>query len=195
MTQRISRRGGHGRARSEHGFILVVGLLFLIVLTLLSVAMFRSFGLRERIAGNTLDKLRAFEAAQSALQHAEWWLGQGIGIGTGLACSGVRDGNDVSAMTICSDALSNPMQLPWPARTDYLPPGMVVSTAGGVAPNGDINYHAKPGLHISYLGVGPDGLSQLYRVSAFGYGGNPDSAAVVRSTYQIQTGVKDLGGL
>ena len=67
-------------------------------------------------------------------------------------------------------------------------------SCGGIASSGDINYQAKPGLHISYLGLSPDGLSELFQVSAFGYGGNPDTMAVVQSTYQMTTGVKPLDG-
>jgi type IV pilus assembly protein PilX len=183
------------KARGDRGFILVAGLLFLIVLTLLSLAMFRSFGLQERIAGNTRDKERAFEAAQSALQYGEWWLGQGNGIGTGVTCSGVINGNDLTAMKICSNANSTPAALPWSNRADYLPPNMTVASGGGLATSGDINYQAKPGMYINYLGLTPDGLAQLYQVTAFGYGGNSDTAAVVQSTYQVKSGVKDLGGL
>ena len=65
--------------RADRGYTLVVGLLLLVVLTLFAIGMFRSFGLQEKIAANTRDKQRALEAAQSALQYGEWWLGQGNG--------------------------------------------------------------------------------------------------------------------
>lgn len=183
-----------GTRAHRRGFIMVVSLLILVVLTLLALAMFRSFGLLERIAGNTRDKQRAFEAAESALQYGEWWLGQGHG-GMGANCAGVVDGNTLGDMRVCANALANPTNLPWPSRTEYLPPGMTVSAGGGVTSEGDINYQAKPGLYIHYLGLSPDGLAQLYQVTGYGYGGNADTAAVVQSTYQMKTGVKDLGGL
>ena len=182
--------------RRSRGFVLIVGLLYLVVLTLLSIAMFRSFGLQERIAGNTRDKQRAFEAAQSALQYGEWWLGQGNG-SSGITCTGVVNGNVVTSMRVCSNALVDPVTTwPWPVRTEYVPPNMTVAVGGGVvALGGDINYQAKPGLYLSYLGLTPNGLAQLYQVTAFGSGGNADTAAIVQSTYQIKAGVKDLGGL
>lgn len=194
MSKHRSRRAHVRAPYKNRGFILIVGLLFLLVLTLLSIGMFRSFGLQERIAGNTRDKQRAFESAQSALQYGEWWLGQGNG-GTGTNCAGVINGNVMTSMLVCSNPLTTPVSLPWAARTDYLPPSMTVAIGGGIATTGDINYQAKPGLYMNYLGLTPDGLAQLYRVTAFGYGGNADTAAVVQSTYQIKTGVKDLGGL
>ena len=170
------------RPATSRGFILIVGLFFLVILTMLSIAMFRSFGLQERIAGNTRDKQRAFEAAQSALQYGEWWLGQGNG-GTGAICAGVTNGNVMTSMRVCSNALATPTTLPWTIRTDYQPPQMAVAAGGGVvSAGGDINYQAVPGLYISYLGLSPNG--SLYQVTAFGYGGNANTAAIVQSTYR-----------
>lgn len=176
----------------QGGFVLVTALLFLLAIALLGLAMMRSFGLNERIAGNTRDKLRAFSVAQSALQYGEWWLTQGDA-GPAAACAGV---SPVTGMSICETPLADPAQLPWAAHVDYQPPGLSVSSSGGVAASGDINFRAMPGLHISHLGPTPDGTGQLYRVSAFAYGGDPNTAAVVQSTYRLSSGgVKDLGGL
>ena len=183
-----------GARAHRRGFIMVVSLLILVVMTLLALAMFRSFGLQERIAGNTRDKQRAFEAAESALQYGEWWLRQGNG-GSGASCAGAVDGNTLTNMRVCSNALSNPADLPWDNRTEYVPPRMTVSAGGGVTSAGDVNYAGKPGLYVQYLGLSPDGLTLLYQVNGYGYGGNADTASVVQSTYQMKSGVKDLGGL
>ena len=178
-------------APRQRGFVMIVGLLLLVVLTVLSISMFRSFGLQEKIAGNTLEKQRALQAAQSALQYGEAWLKQG-GAGTGAACSAVTNANVLSQMQVCSSALANPATLPWAVRADYLPPGMTVASGGGLSNSGDINYQAEPGLYISYMGLSPDGKALLYQVSAFGYGGSATSAAVVQSTYQVTSGNKPL---
>ena len=103
---------------------------------------------------------------QSALQYGEWWLGQGNG-STGANCSGVLNANTLSQMQVCSNMLTAPTTLPWSARADYLPPNMTVATGGGIAASGDINYNAKPGLSIGYLGLSPDGKSLLYQVLGF----------------------------
>ena len=195
MSKHVPARAHSRRPSASSGFILIVGLFFMVILTLLSIAMFRSFGLQERIAGNTRDKQRSFEAAQSALQYGEWWLGQGNG-GTGINCTGVVNGNVLTSMRVCSNGLTTPTNLPWSVRTDYQPPQMAVASGGGLAAiGGDINYQAMPGLYMSYLGITPNGLAQLYQVTAFGYGGNVNTAAIVQSTYQIKSAVKDLGGL
>ena len=166
----------------ERGFVLIVAMLFLIVLTVLSVSMFRSYNLQERIAGNTRETERALEAAQSALQYGEWWLSQGNGT-TGSACSGVLNANTLSQMQVCATPQANPATLPWSARADYLPPNMGSPQAGGgTTSSGDINYY----------GLSTDGMSLLYQVSAFGYGGRQTTAAVVQSTYQVSGGNKPL---
>ena len=55
LRPRSPRRG----ARREAGFILVTGMMFLVVMTLLGLALFRSSGLLDRITANTRDKQRS----------------------------------------------------------------------------------------------------------------------------------------
>jgi type IV pilus assembly protein PilX len=171
-----------------------MGMMFMLMCTLLGLAMFRSFGLQERIAGNTRDKQRAFEAAQTALQYGEWWLRSGADV-TPVSCAApdVANGNSVAAMRVCNSELATPAQLPWPGRIDYQPPAMGVQGGGGVGAGGDVLYQGKPGLRMQYLGLTPEGTGFLYRVNAFAYGGNADTAAVVQSTYKLTSAVRDLG--
>ncbi|SOZ35715.1 pilus assembly PilX family protein [Cupriavidus neocaledonicus] len=190
---RFSASAGAGAA--PRGYVLIIGLLFLLILSLLSVTMFRGFGLQEKIAGNTREKQRAFEAAQGALQYGEWWLGQGNG-SAGAACNSVIDANDPANLQVCANALADPASLPWtPARAEYLPPSMRLATAGspGGLNGNDVNYARAPSLYIHYLGLSPDGLSMLFRVTGAGYGGSDGTAAVVQSTYQLGAGTRDLG--
>jgi len=60
----------------ERGIALVTSLLLLLIITILALSMFRSFGSLEKIAGNLREKDRALHAAESAQQYAEWWLTQ-----------------------------------------------------------------------------------------------------------------------
>lgn len=170
----------------ERGFILVMGTLFLVVLTLLCLAMFRNAVIQERIAGNTRDKQRAFEVAQSTLQYGEWWLGKG-NRGLGVACAGVADGNDTTQMRVCTMPFAVPPPDPslWVNRIEYLPPNLSVTNGGGgiSATTGDINYSGNPGLYIGYLGTTSSG-HYVYQVSAYARGGNPDTVALVQSTYE-----------
>jgi type IV pilus assembly protein PilX len=178
-------------AHRQQGFVLIIGLLFLVVLTLLSLSMFRSFNLQESIAGNTREKQRTFEAAQSALAYGEWWLSQGGS--TVSECAGINNASDITKMRVCNQPLIDPRTLPWVIRTDYQPPSMSVKLSGGIATGGDINYKAMPGFHISYMGVNAaNPQSLVYQVSGFGYGGSTTAATVVQSTYQLSIPHKPL---
>jgi type IV pilus assembly protein PilX len=184
--------------RRERGYTQIIALLLLLVLTLFAVGMFRSSGLQERIAAATRDKQRAVEAAQSALQYGEWWLQLNNG-GAAVNCTGmgVNSANTLANMRVCSTALATPTTLPWGVGLAYQPPAMTANGGGGMAgassPAGDINYAGMPGLYINYLGTDPTGLAQLYQVTAYGYGGDATTGAVVQSTYKITPGTKDLG--
>jgi type IV pilus assembly protein PilX len=191
-----SRRPRSGQA----GFVLITGLLFLVVLTMLGLAMFRSSGLMDRITANTRDKQRAFEASQSALQYAEWWIANGGG-GQGTPCNTpLVSGNTLANVHTCSNPLPADFAstLPFPSGFTYQPPGLnVVAGGGGMSATNakDVNYALLPGFYVEYLGLNSDGTRQFYQVTAYGSGGNADTASVVRSTYAVTTSVKPLDGL
>jgi type IV pilus assembly protein PilX len=180
-------------ARRQRGIVLVTGMLFLVIITLLALTLFRGSGLLERIASSTRDKQRSFENAQSALQYGEWWLGLGNG-GIGTPCSTLVSGSTVANVHVCTNALTSAAALPWSAGFTYAPPNYNVSTTGGQTASGDVNYYALPGFYIEYLGLSANLKSQLYRVTAYGYGGIAETGTVVRSTYQMTPKVVNLGG-
>ncbi len=184
----IARRPARARSR---GVILVVGLLFLLAITLLSLAMVRGVGLQEKTAGNTRDKERSFEAAQSALAFGEWWVASS-GHGT-FSVNCATPNRPINSIVICSNPLATPADAPWPAWTTYKPStDMNVAAGGGVGANGDVNYQAAPGLYISYIGQTPDSTGVLYRVTAFSGGGAYETLSVVQSTYKLETTIKNV---
>ena len=169
----------------QTGMVLVTSLLLLIVVTLLAVGMFRSFGLDEKIAGNVREKQRALGAAETAEQYAESWLAAGNG-NTGAACTGLVA---ASVGQVCTNLLATPTQVPWTAGVTYTPTvtsAMSVSQVGGQG-----TYYAAPTFYIAYLGATAQG--SIYQIDAAGYGGSVDTAAVVEATYLVSSGVKDLG--
>ncbi len=188
------------RSRRQHaGVVMVTCLFILLVITLLAVAMYRSTGLHEKIAGNTLEKERSFHAAESAVRYGEWWLAQDLR-GAGGACEGIVDGNTASNMRVCAAALATPAAVPWANRVSYAPPKLVVKPGGGLIAGsagvaGDVNYAGGPGLYIQYLGLGPDPRQSIYRVTGAAYGGVASTISVVQSTYAISARTLDLGGL
>jgi type IV pilus assembly protein PilX len=187
--------------KSQRGMVLVTSLLLLLVVTMLAVGMFRSMGLDEKIAGNMRDKQRALNAAETAEQFAENWLSQGNG-SNGIVCNSVVNAN-VNPPQVCSNQLQlnvpggNVAALPWmiggaAVGATYLP---AVTTSMNRTPGTPDYYSGTPIFYIAYLGVSPGGLGSVYQIDAAGFGGTANTAAVVESTFLVQSSVKDLGGL
>jgi type IV pilus assembly protein PilX len=174
----------------QDGMVLVTSLLLLIVVTLLAVGLFRSYGLDEKIAGNVREKQRALSAAETAEVYAEYWLSNGNS-STGTACTAFVAS---TVGQVCSNVLTNVTQIPWTAGVTYLPTVTSTMSVTGNA-GGQNTYYATPAFYISYLGPSPNGLGAVFQIDAVGYGGSMDSAAVVEATYIVQNSTKDLGGL
>lgn len=175
----------------QRGMVLVSSLLLLLVVTMIAITMFHSFGTQERIASNVREKQRALHAAESAQQYAEWWLSMGNGT-TPITCGAAVT---APAGQICDTKLADPTNVPWVAGgaetgVIYTPPGMNVSTTVAAG-----TYYKAPGFYIAQVGLSPDGKTTIYQIDAVGYGARPDAVAVVESTYGVKVGVIDRGGL
>jgi type IV pilus assembly protein PilX len=59
----------------QHGAVLIVSLMILIMLTMISLASMQTTTLEEKMTGNTRDRNIAFQAAEAALRVAEDELG------------------------------------------------------------------------------------------------------------------------
>jgi type IV pilus assembly protein PilX len=185
--------------------VLVAALLMLIVVTIIALAMFRSFGVDEKIAGNLREKQRALSAAETAEQYAEYWLANGGNANTAPgACSSASTA--VSPTTpgqICTNALITPAVLPWTAGGNVV--GVTYTPSAPTAGNptastlmnitglsaGQGNYYSSPQFYITFVGATTT-QGNIYQIDAVGYGGSPDTAAVVESTYKVQTNVQCL---
>jgi len=198
------------RARSaQRGVVLVSSLLLLIVVTIIALSMFRSFGMQEKIAGNMREKQRALQAAESAEVYAEVWL-QNNASGSSIICSGMLNAN-IGEGQICANQLNDPSlgvdvtSPPYvlggnPTGVTFLPTGisqMAISTSTSVGSGGNPTYYGKPTFYISDLGVSVDPTTpgEVYQVDAYGYGGNANTVAVVESTYVVYTSSSNKGGL
>jgi type IV pilus assembly protein PilX len=176
---------------------LISSLLLLVVVTILALAMFRSFGVEEKIAGNVREKQRALHAAESAQQYAERWLATNAAVG-GAACTALLNAN-LGQGQICGAAMvanndhTAIASLPWPAIGVTYNPG----TGGGLlnvtAAGTQNTYYAVPQFYIYDVGPSKDGQGELYQIDALGYGANPNAVAIVESTYEVGTGVIDHG--
>jgi type IV pilus assembly protein PilX len=190
----------------QRGVVLVSSLLLLLVVTIMALSMFRSFGMQEKVAGNMREKQRALQAAVSAQTYAEQWLISNSATSAPVTCNALLS---ASASTlqgqICSNKLwlsipvgSTVATVPWAVAgtanvgVTYLPAGMNVQAAA--ASN---TYFGAPTFYISDAGASadPNVPGEIYQIDAFGYGGNSNTAAVVESTYAVYSSSSNKGGL
>jgi type IV pilus assembly protein PilX len=176
--------------RAPRGFALITALMVLVMLTLLALSMFHSFGLQQKIAGNTREKERSLQAAQSALQYGEWWLSQAnlMPKDLGVPCTNTTFIAKPTDMRLCNATLATPGTLStWTGASTYTPPNMIVLAGGGLTTDGnaqiDINYAKAPQVYVARIGMSADQTALLYSVTASGYGGTPDTTTVVQSIY------------
>jgi type IV pilus assembly protein PilX len=188
-----------GSQKAQRGIVLISTMLLLIVVTIIALSMFRSFGMQEKIAGNMREKQRALQAAVSAEQYAEWWLSSTGAISAPVTCSGLLNAN-VGEGQICSNKLPlmvpDVTNVPWQIAganvgVTYLPPNMRINTATSVTAANTQNptYYATPSFYISDMGLSADPSipGRIYQIDAVGYGGTVNTAAVVESTYAVYT--------
>ena len=174
--------------RRQRGVVLVTSLLLLIVVTILAISMFRSFGLDEKIAGNVREKQRALNAAETAEQYAEYWLASGGGT-SAIACTALVASTVGQVCTLPLASFTT--TLPWTVGVTYAP---TVPTAMNITTTpGQGTFYYTPMFYITYLGATGTGNGKIYQIDAAGYGGSPDTAAVVESTYLVQSSVSCLG--
>lgn len=196
------------RARfAQRGVVLVSSLLLLIVVTIIALSMFRSFGIQEKIAGNMREKQRALQAAESAQVFAEYWLSNGNATAPSVACTGMLDAK-IGQGQICANtlptAVADVTQVPWtiagvPVGVTYLPTNMVISgaTSFSAANVANPTYFGTPTFYISDMGTSADPAipGEIYQIDAYGYGGSSNTVAVVESTYAVYTSSSNKGGL
>jgi type IV pilus assembly protein PilX len=196
----------------QYGVVLISSLLLLLLVTIMALSMFRSFGMQERIAGNMREKQRALQAANSTQQYAEWWLANQSG-----ATFAVSQGNAVSADVVCGTTPldANTTSLPpqicintllslagvsaalWPAASNttgvgvlYTPPLMNVTNSAAAD-----YYPSRPRFYIADVGPLATARGEVYLVDAYSYGLTPNAIAVVESTVAVTCIVCNVGGL
>jgi type IV pilus assembly protein PilX len=209
MTRRMppadtAFRGTAPRA-PQSGIVLISSLLLLLVVTIMALSIFRSFGVQEKIAGNVRDKQRAVQSATSAQEYAEWWLANvsnaplavsnGSPASASTVCTSLLDANLGDGL-ICKAALSSIVAsvrtVPWAIATRFSPATMNAG-ASGSATAADF-YFDRPRFYLADAGAMPNG-GELYKVDAYSYGSSGTTVAVVESTVQVIPGVGNVGNL
>lgn len=184
---------------TQSGVVLISSILLLVVMTLLALAMFHSFGIQELIAGNVREKQRALQSAEAAEQYAEIWLTSfGNVVSNSVDCStvGVVGYSAISVPYICVKPLTLitdvafATTVPWTVSSAEVGfaffPGnpaagtgsMSVSTSGGIG-----SYYQVPRFYIGLVSY--TATQALYRIDAWNFAGTTTTLAVVEGNYVV----------
>jgi type IV pilus assembly protein PilX len=202
----------HRRRTAQRGFVLISSILLLIVMTLLALAMFHSFGIQELIAGNVREKQRALQSAEAAEQYAELWLtAPGNALSNSVDCTSTSVGlvaySATSLAYVCQQPLASIVTggaistVPWMTGGHELGfvffPGATTGAGTGGTNTGDLtvsttgilnSYFQAPRFYIALISSTP--LQAVYRIDAWNYAATTTTPAVVESNYVVTcTGV------
>jgi type IV pilus assembly protein PilX len=184
------RYSNHPARYAQRGMALITSLLLLIVVTIMALSMFRSYGVQERIAGNTRDKQRAINAAESAQQYAEYWLTSAAAPVAAVCVPGPPVPDSIGQ--VCSNVLAAPNSLPWASSVTYTQftsnaINGVTNTVNAVTATPG-SYYQTPQFYIYDIGPNAGSPGEVYQIDALGYGGTQNTVAVVESTYLVTSG-------
>jgi len=158
---------------------LISGLLLLVVVTLLAMSMFHSYGTQQKIAGTVREKQRALSAAISAQQYAEFWLSNN------LPSAGDCTGTKVSTVPQVCKNYPDFAVVPWTLGTNEV--GVTFANFTGPVSGTPTKgtYFDKPRFYVTDLGLWSAGPGEVYQIDAAAWGGSSETVAVVESTYLL----------
>jgi type IV pilus assembly protein PilX len=175
--------------RKQRGYLMVVSLLIILLITVMSISMAKSFFQEEGMAGNLREKSRSFAAAQAGLRYAE-----SIAIANGKSAGGTcLASGSLTASSICNNAYTKsatnggaPLQASW-----VMPTPVIAGLTFSNSPSGD-SFYSTPGIYIQWLGPLSINGGAVYRVTSFGYGGTQNSVSMVESILQVTSPNKSV---
>lgn len=163
-------------ASSQRGITLVMGLLFLVVLTILGLAAMRGTILEERMAGNARDRNLAFQAAEAAIRAGERKIRTDL---PAVFTPGTKFTPRLDNGTH-DDYWQNTHD--WAAQSEQLP-------ANEWKPE-DAGTSEAPRYVIEEIPIPPDTVTfgavdqMTYRVTARGVGSNPNTVVILQAIFE-----------
>lgn len=160
---------------AERGAVLITGLIFMVVLTLLSMAAMRGTLLEEKMSGNARDIDLAFQAAEAALRSGGQVLNGAslpafAATGAYLTPSSTRS-NTAYWLQTHNWATDSVAVSPVPAGAYSAPRYVIEQMPSGIT--GGFS-----------LKSGPITESGMYRITALGTGGNTNTRIYLQETYR-----------
>ena len=164
----------------QRGAALVVGLIFLAMLSLMGAAAYMVANQEERMAGNTRDRIRAFEAAEASLRDCESLLG---GFGTLPTFNGTNGmhaaptfGDPQVYETI--DWLKGSVRvIPTSLPDVAIQPRCIIERVGEIEVRRLSDARSGP-LEVT--------IETIYRITSMGYGTNPSTTVNLQTMFRRQ---------
>lgn len=160
----------------ERGAVLIVGLIFLVVLSVLGVAAYFAATQEERMAANTRDQLLAFQAAETALRDCESLL-------TTKGALPAFDNTLGMYQAAAADQTQIADSINWTQDSAVrIPPATIANVVR--QPRCIVEQMMEVEERPKDSERGPQVMEQVtvYRITATGYGSRTDTAATVQST-------------
>ena len=179
MNARISEKN------SQRGWVLVIGLVVLVMLTLIAMALMRTTLLEEKMAGASRDINLSFEAAEAGLRGAEAFIDSQADDSAfavtkdGLYAQGTSD-HDIERPPFKLDSWESENN--HSIALDSKPAGVTSAPRYMIKKVGESG--GEGSLNIG--GYGETDLTQksvIYRITARGTGGNDNTQTILRSHY------------
>ncbi len=176
-----SIQGDLNHPDNQRGWVLVVGLVILVMLTILSMALMKTARLEEKMAGATRDMNLSFQAAETALRGAENFIEsqteESIFITTANEFYSQEDDEPDDLFTeVWDDENSRAMF----ADEDEALQGVSLSPRYMIK---KLKKIGESNLTITGYGDGDAPRPTVFRVTVRGTGGTNDRATLLRSHY------------
>lgn len=166
MTKKTSRR------EFQRGSILIISLIFLLLLTILGLTAMQGTTLEEKMAGNTRDSSLALQAAEAALREAEDYLDNAV-LGDFAGVGGRYQPASPGSPQVWENSGTN-----WQVWAGDIP---------GVSSQPEYiieELEPYPDPEGSLAADEPPPQIRVYRVTARGYGANPNTQVTLQTTYR-----------
>lgn len=172
--------------RDQSGAALIIGLIFLVILTLLGVSAMQATSLEERMSGNARSRNVALQAAEAALKDAEVYILSKLPANYTAACTsglcnaaGILDWKTYAwDKTKSVEYGTNPS--PAAATSTKLPD----ESHGGVKQQAQ--YYIELGsVNTIRDATGSNVSAQFYTIIARGWGGDTNTKVTLREVYIV----------
>jgi type IV pilus assembly protein PilX len=172
----------------ERGIALIVGLVILAVLSLIGVAAFSISTQEERMAGNSRDRIRAFEAAEAALRDCEDYIAANGSAGFSAA-AGMYQAPGSSAFPPVTESSAAQSESWWrdTSKVRQLPATYAAANSNAYPPSCVAEKFTLPNSNWGGPGTPLDSTNSVNvaHVTAHGYGLNPNTIVRLESYYAM----------